>query len=331
MSSICSGDHFSCGETALWKTGVSTTAAQKHTRNKKVTFMLGATEIIVNKETRTFSISFNNTGTFAVDFLIRNDVGGLVACGTPSSSGGISHAVSENYKCVSTTVYFLDTRYNNAICKEVTETLYFSESGGATVGFQETWGTFYYPKFKITNLLLTTSTDYFVVINGAKTILKTMTASEVVNGDTNPLILVWPNPPSLATTTDADIVKYGFYDYYGEGQPKIEEDGGDDFYYTDWMRLIGGPGQAERKQDAELRYYNYYLSASPRAANGSLTNPGIFVDPTPIGSIAQDTLGNVFYSMLLGGIDFNSLTNGDLLKLFPTLGANPRFYPISII
>ena len=347
MPNICTGDHYTCGAAGTWKTGVSSEGSQTHARNRKTSFFLGATEIIVNRELRNFSISYSGGLSASPTFLMYNDEGGLFACGTPDYSATTPHSVSESYICTNTTLYFLDMRYNNAIGKEVVESISFNEASDAVAGFKETWGIFYYPKFVITNHVLTTTTNYFIVLNGVKTVLKTTTTTSTVNGPTNPLILVWPNPPSLAIPwiNVADITTYGFYDYHAvgeeEGQIKIRRDGGDDFYFTDWMRNIGAPALTINQADAENRYFDFYLGDGIPGVS-SYSNPGIFTDSAPIGSIAQDADGNIFYSLELGGEIFNSLSApgaaetdprivADLPTLFPDLGPNQKFFPVGLI
>ena len=346
MPNICTGDHYSCGETASWKTGVHSAGNQTQVRNRQTSFALGATTIIVNKEVRNFDIHFSGGWSASPTFLMRNEEGGLFACGVPDYSGNTPHAVNESYNCTNTVLYFLDMRYNNAICKKVTEIVTFSEASSAVAGFKETWGVFYYPKFVIKNHVVTTTTEYFVVLNGIKTVLKTTTSTTLVNGPTNPLILVWPNPPGLAIpwiNCDDDIKIFGFYDYHNadDGSAMIQRDGGDDFYFTDWMRNISVPSLVQDQADADNRYFDFYLGdGTPGTA--SYPNPGIATDSTPVGSIAQDSAGNIFYSFEIDGYKFNSLSapgtpitdprkEYNLETMFPTLGANKKFFPVGVI
>ena len=347
MPNICTGDHYTCGEIGSWKVGIHSNGAQTHVRNRKTSFFIGTTEIIVNKEVRNFDIHYTDGWSSSPAFLMRNEEGGLFACGIPDYTGNTPHSVSEYYSVTNTVLYFLDMRYNNAICKEVTETVTFSEASSAVAGFKEQWGIFYYPKFVLTNHTLVSTTNYFVVLNGVKVILKTDTSTTTVNGPGNPLILVWPNPESMAIPwiNVADINLYGFYDYHatgeGEGDAKIQRDGGDDFYFTDWMRNISAPSLVQDQADANNRYFDFYLGdGTPGTA--SYSNPGIATDSTPVGSIAQDSAGNIFYSAWLGGEIFNSLSalgptlsdprkEYNLETMFPTLGPNPKFFPVGVI
>jgi hypothetical protein len=338
MSNTCEGANYTCGETGQWGTGIHSDGTQTQIRNRKSSFMLGTTEIIVNKEDRNFNIQFSGGWSASPSYLMRNDSNTLFACGTPNTTPNTAHSVSESYTCINTTLYFLDVRYNNAICKEVTETITFSEASSVIAGFKETWGVFYYPKFVITNHKNITTIVHFIVLNGVKTVLNTTTLTSIVNGPTNPLILVYPNPPSLAIPwiNVDDIKKYGFYDYHNvdDGSDKIKRDGGDDFYFTDWMRNIGQVSFTQDQADADQRYFDYYLGP-PAPGTTTYLNPGITVSDTPVGSITQDADGNIFYSVDLGG-KYNKLITKDgvvtdATTLFPNLGPNQKFFPVGLV
>jgi len=348
MACSCTDEKYTCGETASAATGSNSHATLTHSRNRKTSFMLGVTEVIVNKANRNFSISHTGGWSFNPSFFL-SDEGATVTCGGAFTSTK-THAVSESYEVVNTALYFLDMRYNNAIGRETTETVTFSEASNAVATFQGTWGQMMFPKAVIINHRCVTKVDYFIVLAGVKTILKTTTSDVLVNGPTNPLILVWPNPPSLATPwlgngDTLDILQYGFYDYHAvgdeEGQVKIRRDGGDDFYFTDWMRNVGAPSLIQDQADAEARYFDFYLGDGI-SGTSEYSNPGILIDSTPIGSIAQDKDGNIFYSLELDGEIFNSLSEpgaeetdprieADLASLFPDLGPNQKFFPVGLV
>lgn len=58
-------------------------------------------------------------------------------------------------------------------------------------------------------------------------------------------------------------------------------------------------------------------------------NPGIFVNSYPLGSIAVDSKGNVFYSVTFDGETFNAISEGDLAELLPTFVTDVKFFPIA--
>lgn len=332
MIQTCEGEHYSCGNKEEWPISGQWDGSLSQRRNKKRFFMLGGTEIIVHESSRTFDIQYEGEWHLADGAYLMNNGDGFFDCSDPIYNH--NHSVVESYQCKNTSLYFLDTRYNNAICKEVEETLTFSKSSNEMAGFKEAWGVFYYPKYVITNHILRTVTTYFVIVNGIKTILKTTTTTENINTSNNPLILVYPNPPSQAIPwiNCDDIKKYGFYDYHAEGsQEQIRLDGGDDFYFTDWMRLIGVATRTQDQSDADTRYFEYYLGdEAGKTRTSSYDNPGISIDSTPAGSICRDKDGNVFYSMTLDGEVFNFITDGNLAELFPETGVKPQFYPVGL-
>lgn len=210
MSNTCEGSHYTCGDVANWPTGSSGGGSLTQTRNNKLSFMLGGTEIIVSKVARTFYVEGTTSWTLEDGFVMYDDDSNLFQCGTvnDTSSGNIS----ENCTYITTQCHFLDTRYNNGIFTEVTDVLTFEDTG-EMCGFKETWGIRWYHKFKIIDPTIQRTTRHFVVVGGAKTILKEKTVP--VAAYASPLIIVYPNPPSLAIPwiNCEDINEHGFYDY----------------------------------------------------------------------------------------------------------------------
>jgi hypothetical protein len=336
----CEGSHYDCGDTTPILIGVTASGEISHIRNELVSFMLGATEIIVNKKTRNFALHYSHGWSSNPSFAMPQiDIAGVsiyFTCGGDTNLNS-NQSVSESYESVTTALYLLDTRYNNAVGRETTERITFSKSSNTLAGFKEPWGIGYYPKYTITNHVLDKTIVYFIVLNGVKTILKTEITNEVINGPSNPLILVYPQPPSLAIPwiNCDDIKLFGFYDYHAvgaeEGQVKIQHDGGDDFYFTDWMRNIGALSNEQDQQDADDRYFEFYLGGTYNPSQ-SYSNPGIYIDSTPCCSVAVDPNGNVMYSVELGGEVFNFLTGGDLTTFDPEhIPAGSRLFPVGII
>lgn len=328
MSNTCTGDHYTCGETSNWLTGSDNSHSLIQVRDSKSSFMLGETEIIVVSQKRNFSIQ--GASSWELDsgsFLMYDNDNLLFQCATINNTS--NGTLSEDYTVITTVAHFIDTRYGNGIFTEVKDELKFSVAG-TMCGFKETWGVQWYHKFVITSTTVNRTTTYFVVLNGVKTILRTV--AEAVEAYSNPLIIVYPNPPALSIPWENcdDINQYGFYDYHPDGtnQDKIREDGGDDFYWTDWMRVMGIANAAADAAAAEDRYLTYYL-ASPHAGTSGISNPGILTDSTPVGSICRDKDGNVFYSVTLGGESFSGLTDGDLSDLFPLVG-NGEYHPVGL-
>ena len=329
----CIGPFYDCGENVNYSYTAGTSASITQTRDNLSHFLLGETDIIVNKVTRYFNLTIGKSTSASGSVAIGNGLGGSVPCVTQTDSN--SGSVSESYQCTNTILSFLDTRYGNAIGREVIESLAFSADGSQLAAFRGAmFGNFYGHKFMVENSVIHTTTNYFIVVNGVKTILKTVTSISNQYTANNPLILVFPNPPSLGEPFDADVIKYGFYDYHatgaGEGQSKIQQDGGDDFYFTDWMRDIGIATRDADQKKATDRYDQFYLgNGIPK--NVTYANPGINIDDNPIGSITIDAAGNVCYSMLLNGQTFNFLTNGDLPNLTGLDAAGFKCFPVGLV
>jgi hypothetical protein len=265
---------------------------------------------------------------------MRDSDANVFQCANISSSS--SGSVSENFTYITTQIHFLDTRYNNGVFTETKEVLNFTDAG-AMCAFKETWGLQWYHKFVVTNHTVVTTITHFVVVNGVKTVLKETVSTTYPNTAENPLILVFPNPPSEAIPwiNCEDIDEFGFYDYHEGGPPpggsqRIIQDGGDDFYWPEWARAIGQVNAAADVAMKDERYYTFYLN-DPDPGVRTIGVPAVFTDSTPCASIAVDQGGRVFYSLTLGGQNFNYLEDGDLLELLPYFAADPKFYPVGVI
>lgn len=343
MSNPCEGLTYTCNETIPWTLGGTGNGSLTQTRDAHATLKLGTTLITVSSVRRNFVIAENSSWTANATSVMLNEDGDPFACPDNFTSGSTPHNVVEDYECTNTVFYFLDTRYNNAIFKEVIEKLTFSYSGSDMAGFLGPYGITWFPKFVITNCNIITTINYYIVLNGRTNVLKTSTSTSSIYGPGNPLILVWPNPPSNYTPWIGcdDIKQFGFYDYHASNEDQIIPDGGDDFYFTEWMRNIGTLSIVQDQVDAATRYSDYYLG---EGAFGTIPfpNPGIITDSTPVGSIVQDPEGNIFYSLELDGEIFNSLSSpgatdisprvlADLPTLFPTLGPRQKYFPVGLI
>lgn len=328
----CQGINCPTGNQVSWNTGYESSSGLVQSRDTTQSFLLGGTEIVVNKQTRSFNLStYHKEELQDGAFLILDSENDHVLC-SPGTDHTNSNSVSEDYESFNTIAHFIDTRHNNGVFTEIRERVTFSKSGADMAGFKDSWGVTYYPKFVITNHMIERTTTYFAVLSGVKRVLKTVQETIDRHSADNPLILVYPNPPSLAIPwiNCEDINQYGFYDYHEVGGNRIQEDGGDDFYWPEWCREVGTRNADKNAALAAERYLTYYLNA-PDPRKEAIANPGIFTDSTPCASIAVDQAGRVFYSMTLGGQNFNYLTDGDLLQLFPYFPANPKFYPVGLI
>jgi len=329
--------NYECGDSVNCKTGESVNTNLVQNLDCKKAFQVGEAEVISVSRKRTFTLSTSHSSNMVgPKFVMHNQDDAIFICNSGTTETN-NNQVAESYEYTVTKLCYLDLRYNNAAGTEITEKLTFSNTNAERAGFKEVWGVQYYAKFHIVNANITKTTKYFIIINGVKTVLDTITEVIKVYKPGSPLILVYPNPPSMAIpwVNCEDIKTYGFYDYHGvDGSAKIQKDGGDDFYFTDWMRMCGGDNRVEDQAKADERYFAYYLQdGGPGTV--ALSTPGILYDQVPRGSMAVDRNGNVFYSFKFGSKYFNGIQKGNLekvleSKLIPT-GNNIRFYPIGVV
>lgn len=294
-------NYFFCGDTTPY---ISRTVYDGNIQQNLSEYHTNSLGVVSKSRTRSFSLTYNQNkayanGTFGV--WTPSPVGAFQACGQPAID--ITGSVSENYQYTSTVFYFLDTRYNNALYKRTIENVTFSEPANlATYLLQG--NRYYCAKYVIKNHVVTTNTQYCIMLNGAEAILATVENTNTIHGSDNPLILVYPMPPKDARFEDSDIEKYDFYDYQNVGDQagRKAEDGGDDYFFTEWMRGVGLAFREEDQKQADDRYLWFYLGSGddpPTPSNrtyDSASVPDLKTSTLPIGSIAVDYEGNKFYS-----------------------------------
>ena len=300
-------------------------------KNRLMTMTVGGTVITLQKRVRDFTIHGKvSTANLGVTFLHDPDTDGTIEC-----IGGTNYTftgdVSESYQCIDSTLFFLDTRYDNAVVKEVDQTLTFSvPPTAAACYFKLTWGIVPYHMFKITNGQIHTITTWYLIVNGVKQILKTTD----VTAHANIPILIYPQPPSMGIPQDPDVIAQGFYDYFGDSGPDLAmalRDGGQDYYYPEWCQRLGADNRTLDIQEATDRYSAIFLKEPP-AVNQTMTMPTIPMNGEFYGSMCVDPSGNLFYSMKLDGVIYNHLDGQtDITELIKINGANPEYFPVGLI
>lgn len=330
----CSGDHFDCGETAIVPGHVDR-GGFSQTLNDALTYDVGGVEIVAKKRVRNFSMAARieegyGAGVFVV---MASDGVSPYYCGADFEVK-VSGSVSDSYEYTSTTCFFLDTRYGHGLFREVKEKITLSANAASTaLRYLGTWGVAYYAKFRVEHHVLEITTTDFIVVGGEKVVLKTVTETPRDQNDASrPLILVWPNPPSLGTFEDDDIANFGFYDYNagGEDSGRTARDGGKDYYRTDWMRAIGKAYEDADQAEADSRYLTYHLGAG-EPATSTTSARDILRSSIPAGSIAVDGEGNILYSVTVGDEVKNGLIAnpaGSLTELLPDIAA---LMPVGVV
>lgn len=327
----CFSNHFFCGEETPYEIplGYNWVGDISQVINENKSMLIGNSAITIKNRTRTFSLNAiikNNTNSVG-KYAFFSD-GAYYPCATLEyATEGL---VEENYQYTSTACLYIDTRFNNGIFREKVESIVFSAAAEATpVSFIGVSGAVPYAKFRVTAVYLTQTIQNYVVINGSRLDC----GDPIVNNQTlyseeQPLILVWPNPPSQGHFDDAEISQFGFYDYNASNGSQKISDGGDDYYFTDWMRDIGSTYREEDQAQADARYQAYYLDQG-EAASSEISPKNIAIIQAPLGNMNIDRQGNTIYSFRDEGYDiyYNGITDGDLV----TILQGEKNYPVGII
>jgi hypothetical protein len=343
-ATICPrADYHFCGETSNEAISFTNEGGISQAFDTLRTIDIGGLTVDAMKRKRNFVLTYRNHREHVSNIFSvwrQSSASDYEPCGQMSRE--ITGSVSENYEYVTTQFYFLDSRYGNAYFKRVTERVTFN-ANAQEAKFIYQGNAQYHAKYVIGNHYVYKTTEYCMVVKGVLTVVKIVTdIPSLIHGPDNPMILVFPQPPSQGYFDDADIRAHDFYDYQNSGDQanRILNDGGYDFYFTDWMRGVGLLHRDADQGAAWNRYYMFYLytinlinnPATPSSHTySSVTVPDQDVATEPVCSIAVDRTGNVFYSAKAGLECFNLLTAtpaGDLSVLFP---GKTIFCPVGVM
>lgn len=302
-----------------------------HLKNRTMSMTVGETLINLQTRERDFTIHYKNYTEWDGVTIILDPSDGVTLQCNGSVNTIFTADVSEYYKCIDSTLYFLDTRYNNAVVKEIDQTLTFSKGPTSDFcNFKETWSIVPLHKLKITNAQIVETTTWYIINRGVKEILKTTALTTPVSIP----ILIVPQPPSKAIPQDPEVVAQGFYDYFGDEGPDLlmaEQDGGQDFYFPEWCRRIGTSNQMLDIQEAYDRFSVKVLHNTPEV-NQTMSVPPIATDGNFMGSMCVDPYGNLFYSIEIEGEIYNHLSGvEDITQLIQIEGAKPKYYPVGLV
>lgn len=209
--------------------------------------------------------------------------------------------VSEDYTTVDTTLLYEDMRTDTRVYKRVTQHLEFYCQSTQTAEFRTMWGSVYPHKLKVVDAPKTVTTKYIAIINGNMHTLKSTTVNSKRYTTDNPLILIYPNVQSLAQPMDADVIKYGFYDYHGDGWDGLAtSDGGKDYYYPEWCREMGVDNSRDiRLKDAR---FNLLLTLEQDRTASTMGESAMMPDYTfPVGNCVRSRKGHTLASFLVAG------------------------------
>lgn len=114
--------------------------------------------------------------------------------------------------------------------------------------------------------------------------------------------------------------------------PDLEKDGGDDYYYPEWVRL--GVDQTLDLADRDL--YGAIAWRGPTSGESVMSSLPVLMAGFPAGSFAADPGGNVFVSWLsrlgiLSSILGADGSSADPASIAGIVGENPVFHPVAPI
>jgi hypothetical protein len=250
--------------------------------------------------------------------------------------------LSESYETIDSVIYFLDIVNNIKFFKTTKHTITFNNISNDLAAFREPWGTNYYLKFKIKDAIVNKKIEYKLIVKDIEETLYSEENSYKPYSEENPLILLYPNPPSLVLPLDEDIKNYGFYDYNaggpgGDWDGLAKEDGGKDYYNPEWCRNLGINNDIDT-YITETRLL-HLLTIDKETFDLVI---GLTYDAAqfPIFNAAVDFEGNIFISCIIENkLTYNKIFTNTGLQLSPEqfcdkipLGtSNTLFMPISII
>lgn len=270
--------------------------------------------------------------------------------GTTSADPSSSH--TEECSMETNVPYYVDRQRGIYVWKHTEEKLEASVVSHKTAKFRLKWGVEYFHKICIPDRVKTSGKEELIMVkDGVKIVIAGVSyeynpypVNEGTGGNWGlygnvsnygaametpnvACILLFPSPPKQATCLDPDCLYYGFYDYYAvDGgftlNSLAEEDGGVDYFYPYWCRMM--PLDPLWRSVADQRYE---VSRSGNSINLAGTTPWSPPEPVtyplPFGSFALDSKNNFIASCIhqFGehagnlGVVYNESSMGDLFDV----------------
>ncbi len=284
-----------------------------HNREVDIRLFFFGIEIPVLYQSRNFNANASIIQTSSIEGFVfgedSNSAGETTVypCGVVSS-GSYSGDFTEDYSVTASKIHYIDPLEKIICWTEITHHLYFSKlfSKEDVVYFRTpyTQEPFFYAEFGIPTTKGTSTVKLYK--NGTITTLSTVPLA--IPAMEQELRVVFPHPTCTLTpaignpVTNAEWYDYCKYrtNYVGaiRNFDKMLLDGGDDFYYPEWLRNIDNHLNIEKiqKRDAEMRYNAVWVP--PYKSEQSFP---IAFDGLPIGyNILVDFVTNdsgTFYSI----------------------------------
>lgn len=321
-----------------WVYDSGDTYALHHNKDIKEDITVGEVVIPVRHRLRSFNL-LKHDERLKKDLTIINDTQGNDSeCFVAEDTYLLT--ISDSINITDSDLYIVDTHNNNCFWKEYRSTCQFSKTSSESARFNAPANTFHKWIHPAINANVTIT--WKLMLNGVVETIHQESYVKSLYSEQHPLIILWPIPLSTGIPVDPDIIKYGyFYDYFAGGEEGlIRTDGGADFYYPEWMRMMTLHREADQA-DAHRRY-DYTWGADPnRQPSYQLQTPEplLYGSDDPRGSIIRDYAGNTFASVTV------TKSNGDLLHhnrlvdqngadlVMPDIlaGSSARYYPLGLI
>lgn len=249
------------------------------------------------------------------------------------ASAGPSRA-QEDYEIIRSKIHYVDLRYGVCLYNKRKETVQFDVSSTEEAVFQGQWGGIHACQIKLreSDMHIVVEDSWHLVIDGIDTILKTTTSTKFVmdpitsQSSPYPLfseftpeegiltMLVFPQPPSMATLWTNELRYYNFYDYghdpnWEQWSSLNEADGGyKDFFFPIWCR-----GLQENPAMTSLARERFLVNLGQGVQElRSEALPEMNMDPLPVGSFVRHPLYGDVWQFLCGGEVFSSLNIVDI-------------------
>ena len=296
-----------------------------HDKSRAFTVEIGGYTIPLQTRERHFSIRYDENWEWSGLTIVVDQLGYAEDCGT--KTGSSNGSISEDAIFTDSEIVYLDHINNIAIWRELRQECKFQLTTDRIATFKVAYGTFYAHWFEVIPVIQQVE-RWYTLVNG---VLEEID-SEESEIHLPPYNILWPKPPSLASPSDAPAT---FYDYNAGDLELAELDGGKDFYYPDWLRMMGIDKSVDQAE-AEDRFNAYFLSAE-RSETEVYPMPKLGY-ARPWGNAAKDAEGNILLSCRTKNKTVNKLYLNDEDKTVIDLnttgileGESLKLYPVGLI
>jgi len=312
---------FTCkNNTGEWITSQNTKTETSHTKNVNFNLVFFDISLPLLRQTRDFHAIYSNISSSSISgFVYGSGVGGagdqtVYPCGV-TSSGSYSGSFSESYSVISSKIHYMDVEKRILCWTEYECLLSFSKAftDADIVYFRNayTYESFMFASFSTPTATGTSTLKLYFdgIVTEIATVAIGLPAMDI---DLN---IVYPHPACTLVPAIGNPVRNLFwYDYClvrtsylgaVRNFEKMELDGGDDYYYPEWIRTIDNflGIEALSKADAYSRYaFQWEPTYIENIVTGPVEDTHTFkFDRLPIGynilcGFVEDEMGT-YYSI----------------------------------